>query len=152
MLKRRWDENAFLWKALFISPLPKTGSTSCPIKWQNRTWDKEAKKIISETKESGTNIAENNDNNHHKMNREISEEEKMFVCSLLPQHPPAPEPASNRNGARIRSGRFYHPFRSVRPPFSQKNLFEGEKWSFLCVRHKIKPDFTHRDQTSVEQG
>ena len=71
------------------------------------------------------------------MKCEKSEEKKLSVCSLLPQHPPAPEPASNRNGARIRSGRFYHPFRSVRPPFSQKKTnLKGEELSFRCVRHK----------------
>ena len=145
--KRRWKWSP--WKALFISSLPKTGNTSCPIKWQNRTWDKEAGKIISETKESGTNIVGNNDNDHHKMKCEISE--KKLPCSLLPQHPPAPEPANNRNGARIRNGRFYHPFRSVRPPFSQRQLWRGKVELPMCASKKNQI-WGNRDQKSVKQG
>ena len=81
--KRRWKW--FPWKALFISSLPKTGNTSCPIKWQNRTWDKEAGKIISETKESGTNIVESNENQNEKWN--IWKKYCLFVlcCLSIPQ-------------------------------------------------------------------
>ena len=92
------------------------------------------------------------------MKCEKSEEKKLSVCSLLPQHPPAPEPASNRNGARIRSGRFYHPFRSVRPHFSQKkNKIERGKVELpMCASQKKKPDLMQSRcvliQTNVGQG